>query len=496
MRTYIILLLSFVFSLAQAQDTPPSGLKSISNALYIAPDATIWLNKGTPYNWNRMPRFSDLSIYAPITSPTFLVSAVLPSNTSIGTISSTEIGYLDNVTSSIQTQLNNKLSLTGGTLTGQLNGTIGNFSSELSVDVGSGTAGNIRFKTAGLRTWNIFKSSAGDLAIARYNSGGTFVDNSLVMSNSTGDAVFLGSLTSNIAARATTATTFLTHTGGLLQYRTVAQVRADIGAGTGSGTVTSITPAYGFTSVTPITTTGTLTVDSASATGLVSKSRLTAYANSKAQAAALFVPLTRTLTAGYGIATIGDLSANRNVISDSTVLVSKPYLSTLNASLVHKAGVETITGIKTITSGLRIDTGLIYIKPLTIIPALPTGYNALNFGSDGLYYRMNNGAKILQFTVTSTAGSAAQFQDGVGIVAWTSQLPIAGSFSGVGTATTSFVVTIGITMPNTTYKVNITSTSLLGAAQCYVSAKTTTTFTVTYMTGLTGAISFDWILAP
>ena len=45
------------------------------------------------------------SAYAPINSPTFTGTVVLPSTTSIGTVSSTEIGYLDGVTSSIQTQI-------------------------------------------------------------------------------------------------------------------------------------------------------------------------------------------------------------------------------------------------------------------------------------------------------------------------------------------------------------------------------------------------------
>jgi len=49
------------------------------------------------------------STYAPIASPTFTGTVVLPSTTSIGTVDSTEIGYLDGVTSSIQTQLSNKL---------------------------------------------------------------------------------------------------------------------------------------------------------------------------------------------------------------------------------------------------------------------------------------------------------------------------------------------------------------------------------------------------
>jgi hypothetical protein len=42
---------------------------------------------------------------APLNSPTFTGSVVLPSTTSIGDISSTEIGYLDGITSSVQTQI-------------------------------------------------------------------------------------------------------------------------------------------------------------------------------------------------------------------------------------------------------------------------------------------------------------------------------------------------------------------------------------------------------
>lgn len=51
---------------------------------------------------------NSLSSKAPLASPTFTGTVILPSATSIGDISSTEIGYLDGVTSSIQTQLNSK----------------------------------------------------------------------------------------------------------------------------------------------------------------------------------------------------------------------------------------------------------------------------------------------------------------------------------------------------------------------------------------------------
>jgi len=50
------------------------------------------------------------STYAPIASPTFTGTVVLPSTTSVGTVSSTELGYLDGVTSAIQTQLDAKYS--------------------------------------------------------------------------------------------------------------------------------------------------------------------------------------------------------------------------------------------------------------------------------------------------------------------------------------------------------------------------------------------------
>jgi hypothetical protein len=51
---------------------------------------------------------SAINTYAPLAAPTFTGIVVLPSTTSIGAVTSTEIGYLDGVTSAIQTQLNGK----------------------------------------------------------------------------------------------------------------------------------------------------------------------------------------------------------------------------------------------------------------------------------------------------------------------------------------------------------------------------------------------------
>jgi hypothetical protein len=51
---------------------------------------------------------SALDLKAPLSGPTFTGTVVLPSTTSVGNVSSTEIGYLDGVTSEIQTQLDAK----------------------------------------------------------------------------------------------------------------------------------------------------------------------------------------------------------------------------------------------------------------------------------------------------------------------------------------------------------------------------------------------------
>ena len=47
----------------------------------------------------------NLNLKAPLASPTFTGTVVLPSTTSIGNVNSTELGYVDGVTSAIQTQL-------------------------------------------------------------------------------------------------------------------------------------------------------------------------------------------------------------------------------------------------------------------------------------------------------------------------------------------------------------------------------------------------------
>jgi hypothetical protein len=77
--------------------------------------------------WSSIPYFKDtldldISGKAPINAPTFTGTVVLPSTTSVGNVSSTEIGYLDGVTSAIQTQLNAKAPTADPTFTGTVSG--------------------------------------------------------------------------------------------------------------------------------------------------------------------------------------------------------------------------------------------------------------------------------------------------------------------------------------------------------------------------------------
>jgi hypothetical protein len=62
------------------------------------------------------------STYAPLSGPTFSGNVSLPSTTTIGDVSSTELGYVNGVTSAIQTQLDAKAPTADPTFTGTVSG--------------------------------------------------------------------------------------------------------------------------------------------------------------------------------------------------------------------------------------------------------------------------------------------------------------------------------------------------------------------------------------
>lgn len=72
---------------------------------------------------------------------------------------------------------------------------------------------------------------------------------------------------------------------------------------------------------------------------------------------------------------------------------------------------------------------------------------------------------------------------------------VSGTYSsGAVVAQATFTVTFGGTQPNNTYKVDVAPTGVLSAALFYVTNKTTTTFDVTYLSGLTGTVTFDYAI--
>ena len=106
----------YVLGYINARDVFTPTITNPLNGEIISYNGTEWVNS----NVNGL-----ISGFAPLAGPTFTGTVTLPSTTSIGTVSSTEIGYLDNVTSSIQTQLNAnqtqlnaKAPLAGPTFTG------------------------------------------------------------------------------------------------------------------------------------------------------------------------------------------------------------------------------------------------------------------------------------------------------------------------------------------------------------------------------------------
>lgn len=113
-----------------------------------------------------------------------------------------------------------------------------------------------------------------------------------------------------------------------------------------------------------------------------------------------------------------------------------------------------------------------------LIPRMTTSQRNSIIGTNGLQVYDTNFNRIF-------------IHDGV---YWNLLGALVGSYSQTGTATTTFTVNMGITMPNITYKVNVTPTSSLASAMFYVTNKTTTTFDVMYMSGLTGNVSFDYAI--
>jgi hypothetical protein len=174
---------------ANAHINAASGVHSITGSVVGTTDSQVLTNKTISSANNTMTvaqsavtnLVSDLAAKAPLAAPTFTGTVVLPSTTSIGNVSATEIGYIDGVTSAVQTQLDAKLPLSGGTLTGNLvSSGVGTFTTNNAAGRGvcitqpSGNATNaiLQFtnNAASAQLANITASPAGTVTVNPANS--------------------------------------------------------------------------------------------------------------------------------------------------------------------------------------------------------------------------------------------------------------------------------------------------------------------------------------
>lgn len=88
-------------------------LASVNVSLNTVGNTTNFINSLTVDNYGRVTAVDSASVsftgYALLDGPSFTGTVTLPSTTSIGNVTSTEIGYLDGATSNIQAQLDSKL---------------------------------------------------------------------------------------------------------------------------------------------------------------------------------------------------------------------------------------------------------------------------------------------------------------------------------------------------------------------------------------------------
>jgi hypothetical protein len=170
--------------------------------------------------------------------------------------------------------------------------------------------------------------------------------------------------------------------------------------GGGSGTVTSITPAFGFTSTTPITTTGNLTIDSG-VVRTVANSFTKAETNT--QIASAVSGKENALTFGYGLT-----RASNTITADTTSgtgLVSKTRLTGALASKLNTngSGASLTNVVNSITGTTNQVTASASTGAVTL--SLPQSINTTatpQFARIGL-----GGAASASTTLLTTAGTTS-----------------------------------------------------------------------------------------
>lgn len=228
------------------------------------------------------------------------------------------------------------------------------------------------------------------------------------------------------------------------------------------------------------------------------------------------IALTSTTLSGYGITDAITTNTNQTSLSGnkktSGILTSTATINTLGSG-VSSPDIMGSIGVTMPADSNNYSYFGITRSTATAIGIGMDNLNAFIIGTgtgrgngatiDTIIFRMNSLTGDIQSTgtiqsvgfKTSSGIGSNVFLDN-GTVAVYTQPNIHGNSTTTGTATTAVVVTIGSTMSNTNYYIGISPQDLLTAVNWYISAKTTTTFTITFVTALTGSINFDWNITP
>jgi hypothetical protein len=121
---------------------------------------------------------TDLALKANLSGPTFTDTVTLPSTTSIGSVSSTEIAYLNNCTSEVQTQINGKAATSHSHAQSDVTDLATALSGKEASLGNPSTNGHVLSSTTGgSRSW-IAAGASGPKAVQVFTSSGTYTKTS------------------------------------------------------------------------------------------------------------------------------------------------------------------------------------------------------------------------------------------------------------------------------------------------------------------------------
>lgn len=150
----------------------------------------------------------------------------------------------------------------------------------------------------------------------------------------------------------------------------------------------------------------------------------------------------------------------------------------------------TITSAGNMGIGLTVPTAALHVKAGTVAVAgaplkLSTGVSSQTILEQGAI----NWDGTNLFIGSTSSPINEQF-------AFLSNQTFKGTYSTTGTATTTFTVSIGRTMANTSYVATPVATNTLSTVAFSVQNKTTTAFDIVVLTGLTGTVAYDFTITP